>query len=329
MVVDLFELEGIVPGVADAAAEVPCPFCAEPIQPLAIKCKHCKTFLKGEAGLDPQAIDAAEREIEKLAAGADEPADRTGQPGKFRVMTWIVTALLAASVAWMAWSLKTSPDGDPIVVIPIIMVIAFGLAWMILFFTDLASASPKDRATAAAAVRAYFDAVKLRRWKAAFTCLSPIARSHSEVEIPEISEIASAGGEADFRTPAGLKTYWKSLTHYSGGFGAYRRIVGLGIGEPSPIAPNVERLNVSFSIESYPQWIILTIFGGVIGIVILIVLYFALRKRWEADFDVVAIKHRSQWWLLTGELDSPLDRHVFLASEQAGGTGEGASTVLP
>ncbi|HLG41893.1 MAG TPA: hypothetical protein VI643_00915 [Planctomycetota bacterium] len=312
--------------MADPAASVQCPFCAEFIHPEAIKCKFCKTFLKGEAGLDPKTIETAEQGIAKLTEAAEEPPDLTGQPAKFRISTRIVSALLAANASWLGIVIAMGDGGSPVVVAPILLCIGFGIAWLILFFTDVGCPSPRGRATARAAVLCYLNAVKIRRWKAAFACLSPSARSNPEVEIPEIPEIGSEGGMTTFASPSGLAAYWKSLTHYVGSLGAYRRIARLRIEETSPAAPNVERLRVMISIEHYPQWIILTI---LLGVIFPIILYFVLRKKWETDFDCVVYKHRSQWWVLTGEIDSPLDRHVFPASEESSGTSAGASTILP
>lgn len=310
--------------LTDPSALIPCPFCAELILPQAIKCRYCKTFLKGEEGLDPKAVEAAEQEISKLTAAADEPADLTGQPGKFRTWTWITTAVSAGSAAWLGWVIATDEGGSPAIIVPIVLCIAFGLAWMILFFTDVGCPSPRGRATPRAAFNAYLGAVKIRRWKAAHACLSPAARTGPPVEIPEIPEIGSDGGTTTFESTAGLAAYWRSMTHYSGSFGQFRRITRVGVAEVSSPAPNVIRLSVSISIERYPQWLILAILGGVIGIVVILVLYYLLRKTWTAEFDCVVYKHRSQWWLLTGQIDSPLDRHVFPHD-----TPEGPSTVLP
>lgn len=55
---------------------VPCPFCAEPIQPRAIKCKHCGEFLDGRTSQGtPSKIDW--QEVARRAIQVQETASTT------------------------------------------------------------------------------------------------------------------------------------------------------------------------------------------------------------------------------------------------------------
>jgi hypothetical protein len=48
--------------------------------------------------------------------------------------------------------------------------------------------------------------------------------------------------------------------------------------------------------------------------IIALVLYLVLRKSHVLTFDMVLYKHKSQWWVLTGECESPIDRHLDINS---------------
>jgi hypothetical protein len=285
---------------------IPCPFCAEPISPKAVKCKHCRSFLEGgEQALDPAEFEPLKRGLMEQLAAAGEPADTRGQPGKFRTSTWVLTLLLAGSITLTALAPRGS---DAPLVFGVLGIIVFGLVWLFLFLNDLAFPSVKGRSTPLEGVQCFLKAVRYGRWKSAFACLSPMARRKSQVVIPQIPELDCQGGVSNFMSAGGVKQYWQSIARPTPGFGTFRRVSKLRIYGDDQGDERIRRYRVSLTIEYYPQWIILTV---LIALLLTLILYLVLRKYHTLEFDVVVYRHKSQWWVLTGEYDLPLDGAAF------------------
>jgi hypothetical protein len=266
----------------------------------AVKCKHCRTFLKGEPGMDPQEAERIQKEVARLTAAANEPARLEGQPRKIRIGTWIVTVLLAGSVGLIVWGASSREDAG--VGFGVLLTIVFALWWLIAFINDLATPSIRGRRRPRSGAMAFLKRLQFNRLKEAWHCLAPPGREAASVSIPVVPELDSRGGTTSFRDASGFARYWKALIAPLGG--KAKRVTSLRV-DPVFEEENLARFKVTVSIEHYPQWIWVTILAGVL---VAVIIYMLIRKTHPMQMDVTLVKYRSQWWVLTGQVDSPFDR---------------------
>jgi hypothetical protein len=230
--------------------------------------------------------------MEALAAAADAPADTTGQPRKVRAGTWTMGALCTVLVAMI-------PVSDLAAVLGVLFGGACFVSWLFMFSADMRIPGARGRDRSEDVIKCYFRAVQAGRWKVAFACLSPMARER-KVEAPFIPALRTSPIVLAHTSPGMLEEYWRSIAHAGAhaSKGLTRRITRIDMA-PLHTQGTIHCYRVGLSIEYYPAWIGPSILLGVLP---LLVLWLALRKSYPLTFTVVAYKHRSQWWLLSGEL---------------------------
>jgi hypothetical protein len=284
---------------------IPSPFCAELILPQAVNSKHCKSFLTDEAaaasGVDPEEADRVRTQAAQPASAASEPAETAGEPPKV-TRTMVVGPLLAGAIGLGFWGLSAGPTWkEGWGIFGIVLGIVLLIVWMA---ADITVPACLGRADSRKGALCFLRSVQYGRWRTAFACLSPIAKE-SAVEIPYIPEIQSPGGTTNFSTAGGLKRYWAGITR-PGGFGLNRRVASLRL-DPVAVEGEAHRFEAAMSIEYYPGWILVTF---LISPLILLIQYLVLRKTHSLTFDMAVGKHKSQWWVVTGQIGSPFDRLV-------------------
>lgn len=282
----------------------PCPLCGELILLQAIKCKFCKTLLQDGPVVDAREIERIRKELGSLTVEADAPADTRSQPGKISVGTLILSLLSIASVLTAVFG--GMRNNEPLLVTGVVFSIVFGLFWLFVLGVDLSVPSSRGRQTGRKAVKCYLQAVRYRRWRTAWACLSPIARSRPEVAIPHFPGLNEPGRYSSFSTSGGLAAYWRYLIHTTS-MGTARRILRYTLEPRDSTDPNIQRFHVSMKVEYYPSWIWLLI---LVALLLAVLVYLIVRRTIHLDFDMVVYKHRSQWWILTGEAGSPIDREL-------------------
>jgi hypothetical protein len=292
----------VAPGVVAKGSYIPCPKCSTFIHPLAQLCPHCQAQVASETGLQPGELEGVQAALATLTSQANEPADTAAQPAKFGLATqiWgaifvglVTLALLSSRDAAVAWAIFAT---------------LIGVIALILFFADLAAPSVRKRRTGPEAIRCYFTAVRRGRWKSAFACLSPIARGRTAT-VPAIPELQSHYNIVPFEQPPNLKTYWAPLARSSGGM--IRRISNIKIGPALSLTPDVDVHSVTLKFEFYSQWVVLTV---LLNVILFLIVYAVTRRTREITFPVAVVKNHSQWWLVTGEAFSPIDRALRLPS---------------
>lgn len=249
-----------------------------------------------QRGLGPGEVDHANHAIQSLIAGAEQPADTTGQPTRFRTTTVVFTVLVLMCLAVI-------PLGEDGRMMGILLGILFGFFWLVFFLNDLLFPGPRRRRNSKSALKCYFKGVQQARWKAAFACLAPFARNKNIVT-PAVAALDAISIPAQMSSHAGVKAYWKSLIRNS--HGKTRRLQSYRL---TYIGGDhrVHCYRVEMKIDSYPTLIVL---GVLVGVLPLLLLYLLTRKPVKRTFDVVVVKHRSQWWLVSGEFESPLDAQL-------------------
>jgi hypothetical protein len=63
-------------------------------------------------------------------------------------------------------------------------------------------------------------------------------------------------------------------------------------------------MQVTMHVRAFPRWVYLGFFLGFFPGLLLMVL---VSKGLTAKFDVTALRHRRQWWLMSGELPYPCE----------------------
>jgi hypothetical protein len=223
-------------------------------------------------------LDRVEEVLAIATADADAPADRAGQPGRLGRGSIVFLILSILCVAFLATGESWA-----------VMGIAFGLLifpiFIVVAIRDLLAPNPRGRATSEQAVACYLKSVRRERYKAAWACLSEQARNN-DVPLPTKPNEPVSPQTTTLRDSTSVKTYWRSLCGKPGSFDtSRRRIAALKIGPAQGSGP-VRRHVVGFRVAFF-----------------------------DFEFPLVTFKHRSQWWLLTGEFASEIDRDLPISDD--------------
>jgi hypothetical protein len=238
----------------------------------------------------------------ELTADADRPAELEGQPGRFRMATkvWFVLTLLSIG------AIVVGSEG--ILVLGVIMVIVGSICLLTFGINDLLVPLSRDRSTSDKAIRAYFRGMQRGRWDTTFATLAPVAREHT-VMVPEIRELKTVRKARTRSTKKDLKAYWRSFIHPHGGLN--RRLEKVRI-TPIDTEGLMHRHRIEMRVTYYPSWVVIGILAGLLPMLIIILI---VRKTHTATFDVSTFKHKSQWWVLDGELKAPLQGAPYGAGQ--------------
>jgi len=212
-----------------------------------------------------------EDELRPLTDAADEPPNRRGQPTSFRRKT-LVLLLVMCGLLPLAPLHPAAP-----VLVGVAVFILFTM-FLIQLVQDSIAPSPRGRTSAAAAVRCYYTAVRNHHWRAAFACLSPMARERP-VRVPAIAHLKTEPAEHVRSTPKALRAYWRTIACRS--LRMFRRLAKLEVVATGDEG-NVRRVRVSLHVQY-----------GMFGV-----------DRYRQDFEAIAYRHRSQWWIYSGEFRS-------------------------
>ena len=284
-----------------------CPSCYTLCALSADTCHQCNAEFRGpgwqgptaQRELRPGEVDDANHAIQTLIAAAEQPADTTGQPSSFRPVTVVMTAIVVLSLAMV-------PLGEGARALGVVLGVLFGTIWLVVFFGDLFFPGPRGRRDPRKAMKCYFKGVQQGRWKVVHACLAPFARNKN-IATPTVAALDAISTPAQMSSVAGVKAYWKSLIRNS--HGKTRRLYQYRF-HPLGGDERIHYYQVELNIDSYPSVIVL---GILVGVLPLLILYMLTRKPVKRTFHVVVIKHRSQWWLVSGEYDSPLDAQLVAA----------------
>jgi hypothetical protein len=268
---------------------LPCPSCLTFISPMAHVCPTCKVQALGNTGVSPEELAQAKKAIAELTAAASAPPDLTGQPGRFRIASHVAAAMFVASIVIAA------AGANGIRALGVVLAIIPGVSAIVMYIGDLAFPAVRERASGLQAVQCYFKAVKSKRWSAAFSCLSSIARARTP-RVPPMPELRCASMPVPFATAGGVKRYWSSFAQSNLGMNRWIKSMRF---RPIATTPDVETYAVDLQI------------GYIKDLVD--------RKTRSMSFPVTVIKHRSQWWLLTGEIYPRLDRALLAPAAAASG----------
>lgn len=288
-----------------------CPHCHRFNETITSACQACHRLFPVSVRpvIQRQAqsgeVASMQADLLELAAEADAPADTRGQPGKFRLRFFIVTVLAGASLltAFMRSTFGADAAGIAVVLFVVLLVI-----WLVMLIRDLLVPSARARRTSQAAVRCFFMALKYGRFDVAHACISPVGRK--TVPFPHTRELIVRHGEANLDTKSGVKSYWRAIARST--WDTVRVMATPVIAVTAK--DKLHRCRVTLNITHFPAWVYL---GLLLGVLPALILQLVMQKKYTATFDVTVHQYRSQWWVVTGEFNSPVDSEIDIALGQA------------
>ncbi len=230
---------------------------------------------------------------EALTAEAEAPAELDDQPGTFRMAVKVSLVICVLGVA------AGIAGEEGVAIMGVITAIGAGLVVLIGGISDLLTPRARDRRTSLKGVQTYFKSIQKGRFDIAVAALAPIARRRT-VLVPDISELKSVRKAHTRNSKKELREYWKTLVRPHGSMN--RRLAHLKL-TPLDTEGNMHRYRVEMRVDYYPTWILIGILAGLLPVIILIAI---LTKKYRTTFDVTVFKHKSQWWVLDGEMRAPI-----------------------
>jgi len=226
----------------------------------------------------------------ELVAQAAEPVDLVDQPGKIRTSTKIFGGILAASIATLVASSGAAAG------FAVAGLIVAGLGSLVSLSNDLAVPSVRRRREAREAAQCYAQALRRRHWKKAYACIQPQTRPAS-ITLPKLLNLGVMPDQASFSTAKGFKKYWKAIVSSKGG--TIRSTRKVWISEPE-VHGDLATAQMIMYVEKYPTWIVLTC---LLWMLPALILYVVVRKTIVIESEVRLFRHKSQWWVLPGEVE--------------------------
>lgn len=159
-------------------------------------------------------LDARQKALlEKARGGFENPSI----PGRYSRGTLLALLLGAASCAFGFAAFRF---GRPVILAGFgpVFILGGGIAFLAGFVRSLHEtfrASPGHRPTPETAVRAFLSSIDFRRWPAAHSCLSWVAKDNLAVPFPKLEVPNLPLGLATISDPASLGAYWKALGPFS------------------------------------------------------------------------------------------------------------------
>jgi len=248
-----------------------------------------------------EALARLNRHIDDASAVA---VDHKEAGGRLRGVTIVFVVLAAVAIVSMIMAVQTIPSREPAFALLIIFPIVFGILAVALCAVDLTIAPRGTPAGPEATLRSFLKAMAMGRQGYAWACLSPTARAQI-VDPPVLGEIPIGSGRFSLATPSGLKDW--SSTFIRIGHGQIR---SAQVKRASIVRDDgdVAVIEVHAIFQAWPQWanIVAAIAFVVIrllGAILYLVLFLALRKRHEVTFRKTLLRGKNGlWYVYAGDL---------------------------
>ncbi len=296
---------------ADAEPTKRCVFCGETILAVARKCKHCKEDIPegGDAESVRKRLEAKVRAVTEKPIVAERDISYSAG-GKFRISTIVVTIICILSVIGIFLGASGKGDGmEAVIVISVISLILFGIAFLVLGITDLTIPSRVGRTTPARGLSAFLKSIKIGRFQYAYACVLDGDKDDLTRTRKARDAVRIEGGSFSFGALDGFKKYWTGIARSGGGQSRQMIISKIKtIREEGDFA----LVNAEVKVQSYPSAIIFTV---LITILLTAVLIAVLTKRETLQVTKLMRRVDGQWYVVNGELESPEDMDFAMARE--------------
>ncbi|MDI1451558.1 hypothetical protein [Polyangium sp. 6x1] len=255
---------------------------------------------RSASGAIAKALERLNQHIDDASAVA---VDRKESGGRLRVVTMVFAGIAVVSLVLMVLATQTIPSRDPAFVLAIIFPIVFAILAVALVAVDLTIVSRGKPAGPDATLRSFLRAMAMGRQGYAWACLCPTARAQT-VSPPRLGEIPIGPGAFSLATPASLKDW--SSTFIRLGHGQVRTVQV----KRASIARedgDVAVVEVHAIFQAWPQWanivsVIAFVLNRILGSILYLVLFLALRKRHEVTFRKTLLRGKDRlWYVYSGE----------------------------
>jgi len=281
----------------------PCPSCAEPIPANAIICPYCKEEVTPDLSPEQQRTRLAELLKSVQSHDAQGIADDDMNRGGFFAVKTIVVGIISALSLLLIAVGAASANLSGLIVLGVILLIIFGIAFLVSVNNDYQASHIHDAPSAAKALSRYLKAAQTNRQSKAYYALAPLARKNAPVQPPKLDKIPGhTGGPSCVDDLSSFKDYVKTIFR---GPSSQSRTVQIKktrvVAEHDAFA--VVETEVHF--QSYPSWVIITILISPLICVLLIVI---LTKREKYTIRKLSIRHDGRWYIADPGYEGAIDR---------------------
>ncbi|MRG96604.1 hypothetical protein [Polyangium spumosum] len=253
------------------------------------------------SGAITEALERLNQHIDDTSAMA---LDQKEAGGRLRVVTMVFAGIAALALVSMVAGLMTFSSREPAFFLLIIFPVVFTILAVTLVAVDL-TIVPRDRpASPDVTLRSYLRSMAMGRQGYAWACLSPTARAQT-VNPPVLGDIPLGAGTFALATPAGVKDW--SSTFARVGHGQIRSVQ---VKRASIVREDgdVAEVEVHVVFQAWPQWAnmvaaVAFVLIRLLGAILFLVLYLALRKRHEVTFRKTLLRGKNGlWYVYAGDL---------------------------
>jgi hypothetical protein len=250
--------------------------------------------------------EAIERLNEHLSDASAVAFDRQEAGGKLRTVTVVFIVIALATIgltAYAAMNIRRSSD-EPMVYGVSALAFIFTILAVILVVVDVRM-PPRDQPVAPEeTLKHFFRAMTLGRFGYAWAALCPTAREQ-KVETPVLGQIPVEFGSFALRNTTDLKQYTQTFARPGGGQMRTMQIKHAALVREEGDVATVE---VTALFQSWPQWaqiasVIALVIIRIVGIILFLVMFFALRKTYQVTFTKTLIRGKNGvWYVYSGDL---------------------------
>jgi hypothetical protein len=175
---------------------------------------------------------------------------------------------------------------------------------LVLLAVDLGIKQRSERVGPDVMIKSWLKALAAGRHGYAWACLSPTARDQT-VRPPAIEPVITGQGSFSLANAEGMKGYAQTFANPGHGQIHLMNIKRVSVREESGDVATVE---VQALFTSWPRWA--AVIGAVgivlvriVGIIVYLVLFMTMRKRFEASFTKTLIRgSNGLWYIVDGDL---------------------------
>jgi hypothetical protein len=250
--------------------------------------------------------EAIERLNEHLDDAGAVAFDRKEAGGKLRTVTILFVVFAVAFIgaaAYFATNIRRSNDEVAAIAIGVLAFV-FALLAVVLVVADVQMPPRDEPRPPEETLKHFFKAISLGRFGYAWAALCPTAREQ-KVETPILGQIPVGSGPFALRRTEDLKQYTQAFARPGSGQMRTMQIKrAVLIREDGDVAT----VEVTALFQSWPQWaqfvsIMAFVFIRLLGAVLFLILFFALRKTYEITYRKTLIRgSNGAWYVYSGDL---------------------------
>jgi len=285
-----------------------CSFCRAEIPEVALKCPECGKRIAGAGS--PEEFRRRMLKAELVLRGALRKRsfpDVRAMGGRLRVRT-VLAAVLPPVAGGLALVGYLQPEGVPLKTWDWVLLIAAMLlsAYFIsVLVDDLALPSASGRTDPARGMKAFLQALKLKRYSYAYNCLLPGERNNRPRRRYAVQTIGTRSGKFSFADLRGFRAYWHPLFHPASAEAAMDFSDLEVVHQGEDFAVVAAKLSATREAGGWG--------GGLLG--------FAVRrlmsKEQEVKIGKLLRRVDGQWYLVNGEVFGPEDEALEQIAELA------------